>query len=164
VRDEYLDLPLALPLRLGDDGVEVPWLEMWGEQPHRGEVQGTLGQQIEDGGEPSTRTRSLDAVVCGVLGQTERPRAVAEERAEALAEVEPPGVELGEVCDELDRGLALFSGQFNNPAEELRVRQPGRCRERPAVRSDLTFAVEQHAELLHRSADCRHARCRTRSV
>jgi len=43
-RDQHLYLPLALPLRLGDDGVEGLRLEMRGEQPHRGEVQGTVGQ------------------------------------------------------------------------------------------------------------------------
>ena len=102
--DEGLDFPLAPPLRHRHERIEVVGTEMRGEQPHRAEVQGPIGQQVEDGGNPTTRAGGFDAIVGSVLGEPERSRAVAEERAEALAGVEPSGVELGQVSDELDGG------------------------------------------------------------
>jgi hypothetical protein len=42
--------------------------------------QRAVGQQVEDGGEPSAQASGLDTVVGGVLAEPQRPRAVGEER------------------------------------------------------------------------------------
>ncbi len=84
---------------------------MRGEQPRGGEVQRAVGEEVEEGREVAGGPGDLDAVVGRVLGQAERSGAVDIEGAVALAEVEPAGVELGEVRDQLDGGLPLGSGQ-----------------------------------------------------
>ena len=55
-----------------------------GEQPHGGEVDRTLGEQVEDHGEPAGGASGVDTVVGLVLGQTEYVPAVDEEGGEAL--------------------------------------------------------------------------------
>jgi hypothetical protein len=70
------------------------------EEPHRGEVDASFGEQVENQGEPARGAGDLDAVVGLVLAESERGPAVAEERFEALADVKRAGLDLGEVRDE----------------------------------------------------------------
>ena len=91
------------------------------EQPCRAEVQGAVGEKVEDGGEPPTQASGFDAVVGGVLSEAQRPRAVGEERAVATGEVELASVELGQVADQLDGGLSLAPREENDSVKELRV-------------------------------------------
>jgi hypothetical protein len=49
------------------------------EQACRAEVQGAVGQQVEDGGESSTEASRFDTVIGGVLGEPQRPCAVGKE-------------------------------------------------------------------------------------
>jgi hypothetical protein len=133
------------------------------KQPHRAEVQGAVGQQVEDGRNATTRAGRFDSGVGSVLGEPERSRAVAEERAEALAEVESSGIELGQVSDELDGGLPLPRGENDDAAEQIRVGQPGRNGE-PSV---LHLAPFHHRAPSRASSgvesDCPRDRCHSRS-
>jgi hypothetical protein len=74
-----------------------------------------------------------------VLGQTEHFRAIAEERAIALPQVELARVQLGEMGNELDRGFALGGRENDDAAEEIRVGQPGRRGVKSAVPSPSAF-------------------------
>jgi hypothetical protein len=56
-----------------------------------------------------------------VLGQAQYAGAVREERGIALAKVELARVELGDVGDQLDRVLALLTGEASHAPKEIRV-------------------------------------------
>ena len=132
-RNQRLDLSLAPRPGLGHERLEVIGPQMRREQPCRAEVQGAVGQQVEDGGEPSTQASGLDTVVGGVLAEPQRPRAVGEERAVSLGDVELASVELGQVADQLDRGLSLPPREQNDLAKQLRVGESGRHGDQSAV-------------------------------
>jgi len=82
-----------------------------GEESHRREVQGTLGEHIKDDGEPPRRPRRLDAVVGLGFGQPQNLHAVRKQRREPGTQVEPSSVELREVGDELGGGTTLAAGE-----------------------------------------------------
>jgi hypothetical protein len=133
-RDQHLDLALAPAAGHGHERVEVVGPQVRRQQPGGRQVQRTVDQQVEQRRELPAGSGDLDAVVGRVLGQTERSGAVAEERAVALAEVEPARVELGQVRDELHGNLPLGPGEEGDPAEEIGIReaggrgvQPGAC-------------------------------------
>jgi hypothetical protein len=65
--------------------------------------------------------RGLDAVVGFVLGEAEDIPAVDEEGGMALAEVDVAGVELGEVGDDVDDGVALADGEGLEGGHELGI-------------------------------------------
>ena len=60
-------------------------------------------------------------VVQTFFGELKRPGAVREERAVALRDVELPRVELGQVADQLDRGLALARCEARDVEQELPI-------------------------------------------
>jgi len=129
-RNQRLDLPLASSPSKCHELIEVIGPQVRSEQPRRAQVQGGVGQQVEDGGKAETQASGFDTVVGSVLGEPERPRAVGEERAIALGEVEPASVELGQVADQLDRGLSLSPREDNDPSKQLRIGKPGRHRKK----------------------------------
>jgi hypothetical protein len=92
-----------------------------GEKPHGGEVDRTLGEQIEDHGKPAGGASGVDAVVGLVLGQTEYVATVDEEGGIALPEVDIAGVELGEVSNELGGRLPLGGGEALQARDEIGV-------------------------------------------
>ena len=91
------------------------------EKPYRREVELPLREPVEDDWEAAGGAGGLDAVVGLVLGEAEGIAAVDEERRIALPEVDVAGVELGEVGDELGRGLPLASGQGLQARDEIAV-------------------------------------------
>jgi hypothetical protein len=54
----------------------------------------TIFKRGEDGREAPHRASRLDAVIGGALGEVQRLRAIRKQRGVALAQVEPPHVEL----------------------------------------------------------------------
>ena len=95
------------------------------EKPYRREVEHSLREPVEDDGEAAGGAGGLDAVVGLVLGEAEGVAAVDEEGGIALPEMEVAGVELGEVGDELGRGLALAGGEGSSGARRDRGRKGG---------------------------------------
>jgi hypothetical protein len=91
------------------------------EQPYGTDVQRAVGEQIEDSRKAAAQPSRLDPVVRGVLGQAQRARAVREERAVALAQVELARVELGEVCDQLDGRAPLSRGEQRHAKEKVGI-------------------------------------------
>jgi hypothetical protein len=96
------------------------------EQPDRAHVQGPLGEKVEHDRKLSAQPSRLDAVVGRVLGEPKDTRAVGEERSVALAQVELARVELGEVADELDRGLPFSAGEYGHAVKEIGIGESGR--------------------------------------
>jgi len=110
-REQVLDIVFSLAVRRGQETLVVLGGEMGSQQPHRGDVQASSRQHLNDGGKPSRRASGLDPVVRRILGQPQDCRAVLEERRKPLAFVEAPRVEFGEMRDERRGGLALASGE-----------------------------------------------------
>lgn len=52
--------------------------------------------------------------------------AVNKQRSRTFAEMGLAGIELGEMRDELDGGVALSDGKHLEPCQERVIRQPGR--------------------------------------
>jgi len=57
------------------------------------------------------------------LGQAEPPGAVDKERGAAVAQVQPPRVELGERLDEIGGGLALAGDESCDRRDQIQIRQ-----------------------------------------
>ena len=78
------------------------------QQADRGEMQPTLGQGVEDGGQPPCRSGRLDTFVGGVLGEAQFPDTKGVYRWESSQEVEPALVDLGQVGQDLGGGAAFL--------------------------------------------------------
>ncbi len=72
-RNQRLDLPLASSPSKCHELIEVIGPQVRSEQPRRAQVQGGVGQQVEDGGKAETQASGFDTVVGSVLGEPERP-------------------------------------------------------------------------------------------
>jgi hypothetical protein len=88
-----------------------------GQEPHRREVDRSLFEQVQDGGEAASGAGGLDAVVGLVLGEAEHVPAVGEERRMAHAQVRVAGVQLGQVRDQEGGGAALARGEVLDPGQ-----------------------------------------------
>jgi hypothetical protein len=94
--DYLLDLPLALVPSGFEDALLIVRGEMWRKQTDRGEVQCTVGEQIEDRRPLPSCPCGLDSKVGGMFRQVQDLRAVGEERGAALANIQLSDVQLGE--------------------------------------------------------------------
>jgi hypothetical protein len=100
------------------------------QQPHRRHRQRPVRELLEDPGKQPTRACRLDPVVRGIVGQAEDVAAIGEERRMALAQKEPPRVELGEVGDELRRRVPLVARAARHLCDQRAVGQVRRNRDR----------------------------------
>jgi hypothetical protein len=98
-RHKQFHLALVLVTRTREHVVMIRDRQMRSEQPDRRESEGTLVNQIEDDRKASRGTSGLDSVVCSVLGQMQRLRAIGEERREPFAKIESASVDLHERCE-----------------------------------------------------------------
>jgi hypothetical protein len=91
------------------------------EQSQGREVDSARLEQLQDNGEAPCRPRHRDAVVRLLLRKGQDLPTVPEEGAVAGAQMHVTRIELGEVCDEENRGAALTSGEVLDPCDELGV-------------------------------------------
>ena len=93
---------------------------------------------IEDHGKTSAGSSRLDPVTGGVFREPEPLRAVTEERPAALGSEEGGSdVEYGQVGDEVDRRLPLFTREHPDAREEILIREAGRERERVRIHASV---------------------------
>jgi hypothetical protein len=85
------------------------------------EVDGTLGQEVEDHREAARGASGFDAVVGLVLGEAEDGAAVGEERGMAFSEVNVADVHLGEVSDDLRGDESRAAGKRDESGDEVAV-------------------------------------------
>ncbi len=123
---EDVDLaPTPVP-GLGEDGLVVLLREVLCQQADGGQGQGAGSQELEDQGEAPAGPSGLDAVAGGIFGEPKGLGAIVEERAVALTEEERrAAIERGQMGDQLDRGLALLSGEGFQAGEEIVIREGG---------------------------------------
>ena len=81
------------------------------QHAHRGQVDGPIGQAVEDDRESPHRTRRGVTVVGGILRKTQLAAAVVVQRARPFAEMDSPAVKLREMRDELDGGVPFQNGE-----------------------------------------------------
>jgi len=93
--------------------------ELGGEQPNRGQAEGALSEHPNDDREPPARPCGFNAVVGGRLGEVKDLATIGEERRKARGQVEPAGVELGQVRDETGGGLPLAPDQRLHRGDEV---------------------------------------------
>jgi hypothetical protein len=94
---------------------------MWREQPDRREVHGTIGEQLEDDGEPARGSGDLDTVVGLPLGEAQRVAAVDEERWVTVPQVDLARVQLREVRNDLGRHVTLAGNEGLHLRHELGI-------------------------------------------
>jgi hypothetical protein len=112
--------------RFREDGEVVLTGQDGPEKLHRGHVDGSVGQAVEDDGKPADGARGRHAVVRRVVGQVEIVEAVLVDRSPAFAKMCLAPEEHRKMRDELDGVLALVCGDSLQPSEEGVIRQPGR--------------------------------------
>jgi hypothetical protein len=134
---DLLDLGFPLPTRRRENGPVVVGRQVRAEQPHGGEVDRAVGEEVEDDREAAGRARGLDAVVGLVLGERENVPAVDEEGRVAGAQVHVPRVELGQMHDEESRRAAFTGSQALHSRDELVVGQPADGAEEILPRASL---------------------------
>jgi hypothetical protein len=135
-RDQLQDVLTAPAGRLGQYGLVVLGREMRSQQPYRGERQRAGSQPVEDHRESATGPSGVDAIACRVFGETQDPRAIAEERAMALCGMKRrPGIERGQVGDQLRGRLALLAGERREAVEKVVIGETGRENEHVRVHS-----------------------------
>src|SRR5713101_9326593 len=86
-------------------------------------------QHVDDHGKPPGRARRPDAVVDGVLRQTQDGSAVLEQRREPRGLIEPPRIELRQMHDERDGGLGLVLREPPQCGSEFLVAEVGSVRD-----------------------------------
>ncbi len=124
-RDENLDLALSSARGLGQQPLVVVGREVRRDETQGAEVQGAVGEPVQDHRATTSDSGGFDPVVGGVLREPELLRAITEERPVALAQMELPGVEHGQVRDELDAGAAFPLSQEAQVPRQVRVRKRG---------------------------------------
>jgi hypothetical protein len=92
------------------------------QQPQRGQVHRTFPEPLQEDRELAALPCRLDPVVGGVLGEPQDLPAVREERREPQAQVDPTGVELGQVGDKVHGGRAFVMGQSVELCDQIVVR------------------------------------------
>ena len=100
VCDDVLDVALALVTHLVQYVSVVGRRQVGCEERDGGECNRALRERIQHDRKPSCRPRRLDASVCRVLRELERPRAVSEERRAAVTEIQLSRIDMGEQGDE----------------------------------------------------------------
>lgn len=88
--------------------------ELCREQPDRRQVQISTAQSLQDLGMMPRRPSGLDSFVGNPFCEVKHPTAVREHRGAAQLEVEPPGIDLAQVNEQvcLDRIATL--NEFSN--------------------------------------------------
>ena len=89
------------------------------QQPHRGNVDRAVRKQVQDHREPACAPGDLDAVVSLPFRQSQDVAAIHEEGREALSEVDLTSIQLGQVRDELGRGIAFTGDEPFHPRDEF---------------------------------------------
>ena len=113
-------------LGLRNDGLVVLCGEVSSQQADGGQGQGARSQELQDEGEAPADASGFDSVAGGILGEPKGLGAITEERTEALSgEERRAAIERGQVGHQLDRGLALFSGEQFQAGEEVVIREGG---------------------------------------
>ena len=120
-RQQLADFAPRLADRAAEKRQVVLILQMRGQQPHRGQVQPSLGEHGEDDRKAARGAGRSHAVEGSVLGAMQRLAAVDEQRAEAAGQVKPATLEL----DEVRRRARRWS-----PGSGRREHQPGRSTRR----------------------------------
>ena len=83
-----------------------------------------IAQGGENLGIPPRRACRRDALVGDRLREAQYPCAVGEHRSAALAEIEPPRIDLRKVRDQIGLEFAAAVNQIQQPREQLIVRKP----------------------------------------
>ena len=79
-----------------------------GQQPHSGQRDRALLEELQDQRIHARCSRGLDAVVGCPFGKMQHLGAVAEHRCAPLAQIEPPGVDLHQRAQQRRCGEMLF--------------------------------------------------------
>jgi hypothetical protein len=98
--DHLFDLPLRSPLRLVEELAMVCCGEVGRKESDRCEVQGAVGDELEDHGVRASRPRCVDPLICAAFGEVEKLNAVGVHRRAGRVEVQPSLVDLGDVREE----------------------------------------------------------------
>jgi hypothetical protein len=93
------------------------------EKADGGEIDGSLGQEVEDHRKAAGGASGFDAVVGLVLGEAEDGAAVDEEGGMSLPEVDVADVHLGEVGDDLGGDVSGAAGEGKESGDEVAVGQ-----------------------------------------
>ena len=95
------------------------------QEPHRGQVDRTLREQVEDHRKASSGAGHLDPVVGLPFREPQGVPAVDEERAVALAQEHVARVELGEVGHDLGRQVMVAGDEALQPRNEIVIGKAG---------------------------------------
>jgi hypothetical protein len=121
--NECLDLALPLVAYSLEHLLMVRHRQVRRHEPDGRQRDGTIFERREDGRKAARRAGRLDPVVGGAFGEVQRLRAVREQRRVALAEVEPPRVELHQRAHERRRGAAFRRRETLYGGEEFIIGQ-----------------------------------------
>jgi len=91
------------------------------EEPDRGQGDGARGEHVEDDGKAPGGTRHLDPVVRLAVREPQHVAAVRVQGTVAFTEIQVASVQLGEVCDELSRRVALARDEALHTRDEIRM-------------------------------------------
>jgi hypothetical protein len=117
-RQVSFDLAFAAMACRGDQLLAILDRQIGRQQPHRGEMQPTRREFLQESGVRTRQARRFDASIGRVFGERQDFRAIAEHRRAALGGIQPPPVYLGQMRDQRSRGFAFAS----NEALEIAVR------------------------------------------
>jgi hypothetical protein len=124
-RQQLFDLALA-HARSGTQQLEVVVVgEMGSEQGHAWEVQLPGGEEGEDCGEIACCTGSSDALEGLIFGEMENIYTIAKHGGAGDLEIEPAGVDLAKVGDEVGGEVVVIGDEAPEGQEELGGRELG---------------------------------------
>jgi hypothetical protein len=95
--------------------------QMRRQQPHRGQGDRALLEQLEDQRVPARGSRGLDAVIGRPFGEVQHLGAVIEHRGAPFAQIQPSGIDLHQRPQQRRGGKMLFDDQVLCRIEECAV-------------------------------------------
>ena len=121
--EQLLDLSLGPVAGLGHQVGGVLGRQVGSEPAYGGQVEPPVRHGLEDDRELARCPGRPDPLVGGVLGQVEHLDAVGVHRGTSRGQVEPPGIELGDVGEHAGGGLAFLRNRGGQIAQQLGVAQ-----------------------------------------